>query len=349
MAIESRSLSVSAGVGRRDSGSNFWLVRPPIPGVLGLVLCLSGLCGVARAQGLAEQDRLQTAGALSPEASQVAEDIGVAKLLEGASSERDLDSTRAVKVLLLRQQITERVLSASLAIDGVNAVIDYEIEQNRSIRSDLQAKRDRAQNLINIASFVTSGASGVTSSALQFKSSTANIGNAIGIAGGGASVALSIVGIRKQAGGRQTLGESPRMLAAFFGRPPSAQDRIVSEYPKVVWRYLNSDAPEHRVTRKEELIEKWRREGYIENGTRSNSEAAIGEFYHLRMLSIDEMSDRNSMLRDIRASVSLMKQNLSEILMHLSTFHVMDVEDVPSQEPKGSLEAERPGAVARLF
>ena len=77
MAIESRSLSVSAGVGRRDSGSNFWLVRPPIPGVLGLVLCLSGLCGVARAQGLAEQDRLQTAGALSPEASQVAEDIGV--------------------------------------------------------------------------------------------------------------------------------------------------------------------------------------------------------------------------------------------------------------------------------
>jgi hypothetical protein len=327
--------------------------------LLCLVLGLSvGWSGVVLAQG--EQSGLGRV-LLSAEARQVAQNIGVAKLLDGASSGRDLDSAGAVKALLVRQQITERVLGASLAIDGVDAVIDYEIEQNKSVRSGLEEKRDHAQNLINIASFVTSGASGVMSSALQFKSSTANIGNAIGIAGGGASVALSIVGLRKQAGGRQSLEESPRMLAAFFGRPPRAEERIVSEYPEVVWKYLNSDAPDHRVSRKEELIEKWRREGYIEGGgsggsQRPNSEAAMGEFSHLRMLSIDEMNDRNSMLRDIRAQVSLMKQNLSEILMNLSVVHPIEVDDLRVEESvpkepvrKGSVEVERPDAMALPF
>jgi len=274
---------------------------------------------------------------LSSEARQVAQDIGVAKLLDSAPGNRDLDSAGAVKVLLVRQLITERVMGASLAIDGVDAVIDYEIEQNRAVRSGLEDKRDRAQNFINIASFVTSGASGVASSALQFKSSTANIGNAIGIAGGGASIALSIVGLHKQEGGRETLGESPRMLAAFFGRPPYANERIVSEYPEEVWKYLNSEAPDHRATRKQELIEKWQREGFIENGgsggQRPNSEAAIGEFSHLRMLSISEMNDRNSMLRDIRAQVSLMKQNLSEILLDLQVVHPIELDELHVEEP----------------
>jgi len=74
--------------------------------------------------------------------------------------------------LVLRQEITERVLSASLDIDGVNAVIDAEIEQIRSIRSDLQSRRDKAQNIINIASIVTGGAFGAVTSALQFKPGT---------------------------------------------------------------------------------------------------------------------------------------------------------------------------------
>src|SRR5277367_2824638 len=69
---------------------------------------------------------------LSSEARQVAQDIGVAKLLDSAPGNRDLDSAGAVKVLLVRQLITERVMGASLAIDGVDAVIDYEIEQNRA-------------------------------------------------------------------------------------------------------------------------------------------------------------------------------------------------------------------------
>ena len=149
----------------------------------------------------------------------------------------------SMESLVLRQEITERVLSASLDIDGVNAVIDAEIEQIRSIRSDLQSRRDKAQNIINIASIVTGGAFGAVTSALQFKPGTVDLGNGIGVAGGAGSVALSIVGIRKQSGWRRLLGDSPRMLARFFGRQPDATEAIRSVYPEEVWSYLNSATP----------------------------------------------------------------------------------------------------------
>jgi len=79
-----------------------------------------------------------------------------------------------LETLVTRQEITEKVLAASLEIDSVNAVIDSEIEQIRGIRADLQVQRDKAQNIINIASIVTGGVAGAITSAMQFKPSTVN-------------------------------------------------------------------------------------------------------------------------------------------------------------------------------
>src|ERR1700692_4919879 len=60
---------------------------------------------------------------LSPEATQVAEEIGVAPLLNQLSSKPAAGSPMNLESLVVRQEITERVLSASLDIDSVNAVI----------------------------------------------------------------------------------------------------------------------------------------------------------------------------------------------------------------------------------
>jgi hypothetical protein len=321
------------------------VVRPGYPRysrVRCLLLYFSvGMTGMVQAQIARQngtQQNKQIVQPLSAEATQVAQQIGVDKLLQSSSNDRSLDASGMVRLLLLRQQITGRVLSASLDIDSVNALIDYEVEQNKTIRSDLETKRDKAQNFINIASFVTSGALGVTSTALQFKSSTANVGNAIGIAGGATSVTLSIVGLHKQAGGRQALSVSPRMLAAFFGRTPDPQDQIAAVYPEPVWKYLNSPAPLHSATRKDELIEKWKHDGYLDAGSTAGSqsvksEAVLGEVSHLRMLTIDEMSGREKMLLEIRATLSLMKRDLGEILMDLSSTEPIDAPHSPIEAP----------------
>jgi len=258
---------------------------------------------------------------LSPEAAQVADQIEVTSLLEKLTSVRGASTT--LETLVLRQEITERVLAASLDVDSVNAVIDTEVEQIRAIRSNLQSQRDKAQNIINVASLVTGGALGVVNTALQFNSKTANLGNGIGVAGGTVSVVLSVIGIRQQ-GGRRTLGDSPRMLARFFGLEPSASEAIQSAYPEAVWAYLNSVTPSQptKGTRKEQLIAKWRSEGRVAQSpskNKNNVEALGANISQSRKLSISDLDDRVAMLQDVRARVSLMKRELSEILRSLGT------------------------------
>jgi hypothetical protein len=271
---------------------------------------------------------------LSPEAAQIADQIGVAPLLGQLISKRAAGAPMNLETLAVRQEITEKVLAASLDVDSVNAVIDSEIEQIRGIRADLQAQRDKAQNIINIASILTGGVAGAITSAMQFKPSTVNLGNGIGVGGGAGSVLLSIVGIHKQAGGRQSLGDSPRMLARFFGRQPDATEAIASGYPEAVWSYLNSAPPSSPNlsqsnpsqsddgTRRERLIGKWRSEGRIQRDGSPKGERRIesmsSNISQLRKLSINDMSDRVTMLLDVRASVSLMKRGLSEIVRGLS-------------------------------
>jgi uncharacterized protein (DUF302 family) len=286
------------------------------------VYLLTLLVGWSLAQSqTATSSDSQKASRLSPEAMQVAQQIRVASLLERISDVRDGDDHHLIERLTVRQEISERLVGASLEIDSANADIDFEIEKIRSIRSDLQSKRDRAQNIINVASLVTGGTLGVVATALQFKSSTANVGNGIGVAGGASSVALSLIGIHLQSGGRRTLGDSPRMLAAFFGRAPDTPD-VRSEYPEVAWEYLNSTMPSKpdAGSRKDQLIAKWRRDGRVEQEGSGNSrqpklERATSDISTAKKLNIDALNDRVEMLLDVRATVNLMKRDLSEILM----------------------------------
>ena len=308
-----------------------------VQGPIGL-LCLIGFLTVSTLNTAAQTQQIsprQVSGdiarqvtRLSPDAEQIAGQIGVTPLLkrlEHSHDEPSVDASgRSMESIVVRQEITEYVLAASLDIDSTNAVIDSEIEQIRGIRSDLQARNDKAQNVINIASILTGGVAGAVTSALQFRSSTVKLGNGIGVGGGAGSVLLSIIGIRKQGGGRRTLGDSPRMLARVFGRQPEPTERIPSVYPRVVWSYLNSTAPDQQNigTRSEQLIAKWRTEGRIQPDGSPKGERKIesisGNIAQVRKLNISDLNDRMSMLLDVRATLSLMKRGLSEILRGLS-------------------------------
>jgi hypothetical protein len=276
---------------------------------------------------LAQQSGGQNISAfgLSPEASQIADEIKVAPLMARLYEERARSGGPTADTLALRQEVLESVMAASLDVDSVNAVIDFEIEHVRAVRGQLQARRDKAQNLVNIASIFGGGVAGVVGTAMQFSARTANLGNAIGVGGGAGSVVLSLVGLHQQ-GGTSDLGNSPRILSRFSGHDPAAPEEVSSVFPLEVWTYLNSvptDKTASGVTRRQQLMNKWQKEGKVDQDGLLKSELKLKAQGLLGKqppkLTISELDDVQAMLLDITASVSLMKRDLSDILRSLAT------------------------------
>ncbi len=258
---------------------------------------------------------------LSPEAVEVAGEIKITPLLERFAEERNRNGGSTVETLALRQEIMEKVMAASLDVDSVNAVVDLEIEHVRSRRGSLQARRDRAQNLINVASIFGAGVPGVVGTAMQFSARTANLGNAIGVGGGAGSVVLSLVAIHQQ-GGTSDLGNSPRIISRFSGYKPAAPEEVSSVFPEDVWMYLNTTPSDQTESRRLHLMAKWQREGKLDKDGLLKSEEKLKAGGRLGQqppkLTISEMDDVQAMLLDVTASVSLMKRDLSEILRGLA-------------------------------
>jgi len=258
---------------------------------------------------------------LSPGAEEVASEIGVTPLIERLYRlpERGVGGAMSLEALSLRQEITEVVLGTSLEVDGVIAEIDSELAQINAIRADLEARRDHAINLNTIANIVASGFTGVVGTALQFKNSTANLGNGIGVAGAGISTLLSLIGLRQQRGGHKALGVAPNLLARLFDKKPEFH----SDYPAEVWTYLSAVPPAEsgKETRRALLIKRWTELGRIESIETPKGQRKIelltSSISQQRSLTIDLLDDRGAMLADVRAQVSLIKRDLSKLMLAL--------------------------------
>jgi hypothetical protein len=256
---------------------------------------------------------------LSPGAQEVAADLGLMtsldRLFHLSEGER-CGASPTLEALTLKQSISDKVLSASLEIDGAFAEIDYELGRIEEARNQLEERRDRALKINNLAGIVTGGLSGVVSTALQFKDSTMQAGNVVGVGAGAFSTFLSILGIRQQTGGHQTLNSITNMLAKILNRPPKEH----SDYPQEVWLYLSAkppteSGPESRIER---LKNQWVKDGRID----SNPSRAAKKIDLLtdtssspQKMTLDLLNDRAAMLADVRVRVSLMKRDLSKLLL----------------------------------
>lgn len=221
---------------------------------------------------------------------------------------------------MLRQQITEAVTISSLNIDETAAQIDYERAQILETEALLNNQKNRTINLLSVANIVTGTGSGILSNAMQFSDRTAFTGDGIGIAGGGAGVLLSILGLRVQ-GGKLPIGIAPNMLAALFDQESEKH----SVYPADVWAYLNARPVAYpKITRtwREELIHEWVQEKRIgapeAPQSRKKIQLLTSSIAEHTRLSLDVLADRSAMLMDVRARLSLMKGALRDLLFSIN-------------------------------
>ncbi len=264
-----------------------------------------------------EADRMK----LSPSALQAANIIGVEALITRLSSLAAAKDTNAVPgmsfdELLLRQQITDAIVVASLDIDDVLNRIDNERAQVIELRDILRSNRDRAVGTTSVATLAIGTGLGVVSGVLQFSDTTKGAGNIIGFAAGGISTLLSFHSIRQQRSGKRPAWILPDMLSPFFG----VSQEQHGGYPDAVWVYLNSAPPgaASPASRRDRILAEWlgadrfkaldSPEGKAKIALLTDTNAAN------KKLSIDLLSERSAMLADVRAEISLMKGDLHALL-----------------------------------
>ncbi len=126
----------------------------------------------------------------------------------------------SLEELLLRQQITDAVIAASLDVDSVAAEIDYEREQTVELRSLWRYKRDRAIGSTNLAVLAAGTGLGIVSGLLQFSKTTSDAGSAVGFAAAG-----FLLCFRSAASARYMAGNGLNGFFLICWRPFSASRR----------------------------------------------------------------------------------------------------------------------------
>lgn len=260
---------------------------------------------------------------LSANAQQTAAIIGIREIIgqfaEFRAAPPSMEST--LHKLLLRQQIAEALLESNLDVDAAVSSIQREQAQLQVTRDYLSAQRDRLVGLTTAAATISGSGIGIAGSAMQFSDKTAYAGDGVSVGSGVVSTVLSLLSMRLQRGGKAPLEVAPNMLARPFGRP----SENVSAWPDDVWAYLNAAPPSgiRHQTRLESLIEDWTRQGHISSqaspATDRKIEFLTSSFSERRRLSLNDVSDRFSMLADLGAQVALMKRDLAELARYLRT------------------------------
>ena len=120
-------------------------------------------------------------------------------------------------------------------------------------------------------------------------------------------------------GGKEPLRVTPNMLAKIFDR----KAEFHSGYPQEVWDYLNAIPPTENVreTRRAQLLKAWTATGRIDTGNapkvQEKIELLTSGVSRKKRLTIYLLNDRAAMLSDVRAKVSLMKRDLSKLMLAL--------------------------------
>lgn len=288
-------------------------------------------------------------GKISVGALQVAEDLEIMpqikeliKWREAHGYERD---SRNISSLAMRQELHEDLFSAFLQTRRVISELDRQISGYDAVARVLEDKRDQAIRTNNILNFTTNGALTVTAGAISVGTPTSfqNAGNELSAVAGGLTALIGAYALKIEKGGRRSADLEPNMLAPLFDLVPVDPNK----YPPVIWNYINAYEPGQKLTRREQIIHRWKTLHYLD--TSSNPHA----LEHLKELSstvalknkvtIKLLRTRIPMLEDLRSTVAGMNEYLDEILTFIRSpervaikYHTVKKISLADDEPDGT-------------
>jgi sulfur carrier protein ThiS len=226
------------------------------------------------------------------------------------------ETVRTIEAMSVRQDLDEAILAAFLQSRRVVSELDRQIAGYDAVARVLEDKRDQSIRNNNILNFTSGGALAIAGGALQIGTPVKfqNTGDELAIIAGGLAALISGYALKIQKGQKKDSEVEPNMLAPVFGLVPAEPNK----YPPAMWQYLNDHEPDQKLTRRQQLLDKWVRLEYIEALNKPSSHKHLqqlaGTIPLHKEVTIDLLRDRIPMLQDVRATIAGMSEYLDEIL-----------------------------------
>ena len=303
--------------------------------LIGVIFWLFGSCALADPDDLSETEKRaqqvqqSLTSCLTRESYQLAGELGLIDLFTRLQRLREHDKHKhgvplSPESTTLRLEITEVVLTTSLQCQAVIAQIESESAATLEVKSAMEGRRDRATRTNAMANVIANGSVSAVGNMLQMPFETAADsryefpGEIVESAGTIMAAGLGGLALHQGRGVSLSAGIEPNMLAKFFKRPNSSK----TEYPDVIWRYLNSVPPDSRPdgpTRRELLLARWVELGRLPpvntDKGRLYERILAGTMPQTKAVTIDMLDDRMSMLLDLRAEVNQIYKELLNMIL----------------------------------
>lgn len=247
------------------------------------------------------------------------DDLASLKSMSGGSSSLEMQ----VQSLMARQRVIEDLLTQSFEVRACLAEVDQEVAEAEDLQAYLENRRDKAIRLNTIANFLSGGVTGIVGGSMSLGGVDSRVENSIDTGEGIIQASLALLALKQQNGERHLMEGVPNKLARVLGLTPS------KDFPPNIWKYLNSPPPGLKESRRDIMVDHWKKSGMIEKarpkGIREKLKgippqehlAHLAGSHNQVRISIDLLDARSAMLTDLRASISEMDVYLSEILQDI--------------------------------
>ncbi len=273
-----------------------------------------------------------TESRVSPNGVQLANTINLTPVLEEIAKLRARVDANAgalsLESLSAKQDLYEAIQRANLIIQRCSLEIDFtvaEIEAEDQVYEEIlvtfTSDRDKALARTNAAAFISNGALWAVNGALTipgYSNSLFSIPSGIVAIPAGVVPSIASMWTLKIINGKKKTSEvEPNMLAKLFGYPTNSE----IEYPDCVWQFLHQVPAEDPKGKKrlEQLIDRWISDsnlpGFTDRNSRKQLDVLTASVAQQKGLTINSLTARINMLRQLHAEIWKMKRMLLELTM----------------------------------
>lgn len=247
----------------------------------------------------------------------IANAMGILDLLERylislESFNSDPSIENRLEHLELYQKLFQRIGFAELEIASESAELECEEDRADQIAKYLQAMEGDTDTKLTVASIII-GAVGAIGTTVFFEQGKTPEYIALGAGILGATLGAMILVNKKKV----NFQHQRNHLQEIWEGPATSR-----YFPASVWYYLNYVYPEKekKLSKREEIIEKWMALGLFENVKPKNKEELINRFFgEGGIYRSDELAERASMYDQIGSQVNLMMQDLKTLSQELAS------------------------------